>query len=60
MHPLRIALGLAALAGTTLGLVAALAPGAPAQDAAAFWRTDLETARREALESGKPLLVTFR
>lgn len=37
---------------------AALAPAAPGPDIP--WRTDLEAARREARDAGKPLLVVFR
>ena len=47
-----------------LGLTAATSPPPPAvssrETAAINWRTDYETARREAQQSGKPLFVVFR
>jgi len=41
-------------------LLLALGGGAPAEEPAIHWRTDLEAARREAAKAGKPLLIVFR
>ncbi len=62
----RLALLLLGLAGAlaVAGIVVAgFTLSAAAQDAeggAVLWRTDLEAARAEAREKGRPLLVVFR
>lgn len=47
------------LAALGAGVVAA-ALAAPAQEPTVRWRSDWESARREAREASKPLFVVFR
>ncbi len=44
----------------TAFVLASLVSGAWAEDEPLRWRTDLNAARKEAVEAGKPMLVTFR
>ena len=55
MHTLH---WVAAAALAVAALSAGPAPAAPAPDIP--WRTDLEAARAEARDAGKPLLIVFR
>ena len=53
--------GLACLPLLMMLLAAAAAVSRPAQEPVTVtWRTDYELARREAKQTGKPLLVVFR
>ncbi|MHC4820365.1 MAG: hypothetical protein ACYTDX_01435 [Planctomycetota bacterium] len=46
-------------AGLSMAWTAA-AQDAPGDDAGVDWRTDLDAARTEAAESGRPMLIVFR
>jgi hypothetical protein len=48
------------LAFPLLCLCVALTPADSPKDQPLVWRGDVEDARKEALKTGKPLLVTFR